>query len=138
MNSILTKLAKANKNIVLLYTEALNFRDCEEFSRFFPEKSFSFGLAEANMVSAAAGFALAGKLPIVFGNAEFLVERAFEQIKKDICLPNLNVKMVGVGNNDSNKKLLGILENVKLGDGEMDCLQELCEEYGPAYLEIRQ
>lgn len=136
MNSILVKLAKANKNVVLLSTGALCFRDCEEFSRSFPDRFFNFGLAEANMISAAAGFALAGKLPIVFGNAQFLLERAFEQIKNDICLPNLNVKMVGVGANDSNKGLLEILENVKFVDGEMDELEHLCAEYGPSYLEI--
>ena len=65
-----------------------------------------------------------------------MLERAFEQIKNDICLPNLNVKMVGVGANDSNKGLLEILENVKFVDGEMDELEHLCAEYGPSYLEI--
>ena len=87
----LIKLAKGNKNVVVLNTEALACKDCEEFAKFFPERVFSFGLAEANMVSAAAGFALAGKLPVVVGNAQFLIERAFEQIKNDLVIPNLNV-----------------------------------------------
>lgn len=130
MNSTLTKLAKAHKNVVLLYTEALCSKDCEEFARFFPERSFSFGLAEANMISAAAGFALAGKLPVVVGNAEFLLERAFEQIKNDICLPNLNVKMMAFGHSEMAIALLKLLPNIILVEGG---LQEIFDQYGPMY-----
>lgn len=135
MNNGLIKLAK-NKNIVVLNTEALSCKECEEFLKFFPERAFSFGLAEANMISAAAGFALAGKLPIVIGNAQFLIERAFEQIKNDLFIPNLNVKLVGIGKNEFAKKLLGTLNGIEMREGFIDDLEEMALKYGPAYLEI--
>ncbi len=137
MISTLVRLARANKNIVLLNTESISAKHCEEFARFFPDRSFSFGLAETNMISAAAGFALAGKLPIVVGSAEFLVERAFEQIKKDIYMSNLNVKLVGFGENEFNSRLLATLDDFKVVVGEIDCLDEMLNQYGPAYLEVK-
>lgn len=133
MLNTLTKLARANKNIVLLNTEAVGFKDCEEFARVFPERTFSFGLAEGNMISVAAGFALAGKLPIVVGNARFLLERAFEQIKNDICLPNLNVKIVALGENEMARDLLKVLPNIRFFEGD---LEEIFDEYGPMYCRV--
>ena len=64
----LLQLAKKYRNIVFLNTESCGNSKFEDLKKFFPDRCFSFGLAEANMISAAAGFALMGKIPIVVGN----------------------------------------------------------------------
>ncbi|MDP2642243.1 MAG: transketolase C-terminal domain-containing protein [Candidatus Peregrinibacteria bacterium] len=67
------------------------------FARFFHDRVFNFGLAEANLVTAAAGSTVRGKLPFVLGGASSLTGKALEQIKDMICYPNLNVKIIGFG-----------------------------------------
>lgn len=67
------------------------------FARFFHDRVFNFGLAEANLVAAAAGSTVRGKLPFVLGGASFLTGKAWEQIKDMVCYPNLNVKIIGFG-----------------------------------------
>ena len=60
----------------------------------YPDRGFNFGIAEPNMVSAAAGLAIAGKVPVVSAYGFLLSLRCCEQIRTDICYPNLNVKLV--------------------------------------------
>lgn len=130
----LLKLAKTHKNLVVLSSSTTD--GLEEFVKYFPEKCFDFGLCEQNMVSVAAGMALAGKLPIVFGNGNFLMERSFEQIKNDICLPNLNVKIVGVGGGDFDLKLAEILPEMKVYTQTSD-FEQMVLEFGPNYFAFK-
>ena len=118
----LLKLAKKHKNLVVLSATG-----CEEFSKYFPERCFSFGWAEANMVSAAAGFALAGKMPVVIGNGRFLFSKAFDQIQNDICIPNLNVKIIGRGD----ERIVKGLKNMKVLSS-VD-FKEMALNYGPTW-----
>ena len=134
MSNVLVKLGKSLKNMVILNTGSVQDEECEEFARFVPDRYFNFGLAEANMLSAAAGFAIAGKSPIVFGNARFLMSTAFDQVYNDICLPNLNVKIVGLGKGEVDKELVKILPNVRVTPGGFENLEKVLKEYGPAYL----
>lgn len=134
MSNVLVKLGKSIKNLVILDTGSMGDGDCEEFARFFPERYFNFGLAEANMLSAAAGFAIAGKLPLVFGNARFLLSAAFDQVYHDICLPNLNVKIVGLGEGQVDKDLVKILPNMHVAKRNSGNFEEILKDYGPAYL----
>ncbi|RLG97309.1 transketolase family protein, partial [Candidatus Bathyarchaeota archaeon] len=55
---------------------------------------FNFGVAEANMMSAAAGLASSGKIPFVSTFAVFATGRAYNQYRTSIAYPNLNVKIV--------------------------------------------
>ena len=134
MNNLLS-LAKSNKNMVLLHTDAVNCDGCGEFEKFFPDRTFSFGLAEANMMSCAAGFALAGKLPFVVGNSDFLLSRAFDQFYNDVCIANLNVKVLGMGQSDLDEKLLKIFPNLRDVSGEEEPLDLMIKEYGPMYFQ---
>lgn len=63
----------------------------------FPDKFIECGIAECNAIGVAAGLASAGAIPIVYGMAPFLLYRAYEFIRDDICIQNLNVKIVGSG-----------------------------------------
>ncbi|WP_426321771.1 transketolase family protein [Microbacterium sp. E-13] len=77
-----------------------------EFRAGFPDRFVDVGLAEQACVGIAAGLAYDGKTPVVFGMLPFLSMRALEQIRTDVCYPNLPVKIVGshgglVGNGGS-------------------------------------
>lgn len=135
------KLGKKYKNLVVLSAGSHNTSICEDFEKFFPDRYFSFGLAYQNMVSAAAGFALMKKIPIVVGDDFYLFSKAFEQIYNDICLPNLNVKFIGVNENENLETdfdhLYKSLPNFKYLKHDRDfeeALSEMFLEYGPMCL----
>ena len=67
------------------------------YRRNFSKRSFNFGIAEENMVAAAAGMALCGKVPFLYTAAPFLVYRSYEFIRDDLCLQNVPVKLFGSG-----------------------------------------
>jgi transketolase len=55
------------------------------------------GVSEANIIGMAAGLALEGKIPYVNTIATFITRRCFEQIVLDLCLHNVNVRLIGSG-----------------------------------------
>jgi transketolase len=65
------------------------------FAKEFPERFFSFGIAEANMVAAGAGMALAGKIPFVSSFSAFAINKGFEQLRVCAAYPHVNLKVVG-------------------------------------------
>lgn len=69
----------------------------ELFRREMPDRLLDFGIAEGNMVGAAAGLASVGFIPFVYTAGAFLAYRAYEFIRDDVCLQNQNVKIVGMG-----------------------------------------
>ena len=62
----------------------------------FPAQYMDYGIAEANMVSSAAGLAAGGMIPFLFGTTNFIAMRAFEFIRNDVAIPNYNVKFLGI------------------------------------------
>jgi len=64
------------------------------FAAEFPTRFFNCGIAEANMVGMAAGFAASGKIPFASTFAVFAPGRCFDQIRMAIIQPKLNVKIV--------------------------------------------
>ena len=63
------------------------------FKKAFPEQHFNCGIAEANMMCVAAGFATMGLVPFASSFAMFAAGRAFEQVRNSIGYPHLNVKI---------------------------------------------
>ena len=63
------------------------------FKKKFPDRFINAGIAEANMMTTAAGLASCGKTVFASSFAMFASGRAFEQIRNSICYPNLNVKI---------------------------------------------
>ena len=61
----------------------------------YPERYFEMGIGEQNMVAAAVGLALSGKIPFVHSFSIFVTGRAFEQVRQSVALPRANVKLVG-------------------------------------------
>lgn len=69
----------------------------DKYRRDLPNQYLNLGISEANMISMAAGMASCGKIPFAYTIGAFLAYRAFEFIRNDVCLQNMNVKIVGTG-----------------------------------------
>lgn len=92
---VMSALGESHPDLVALGSDGRAI--FEEFSRRFPRRFVDVGIAEANLIGVAAGLARAGKVVFVATIASFLLRRAYEQIRIDVCDPNLPVKLVGVG-----------------------------------------
>ena len=81
----------------IFLTGDLGFKALEPLREQMGERFINAGVAEQNMVSVAAGLASQGLSPWVYSIAPFCYARPFEQIRNDVCLHKLPVKMVGNG-----------------------------------------
>ena len=86
---------KSTRNIVVLEADLGKSTMTCYFEQAFPKRFFEMGIAEANMTSFAAGLSLTGKIPFTNSFAVFAAGRAYDQIRQGICIPGLNVKIVG-------------------------------------------
>ncbi len=91
----LVELGKRNKDVVVLEADLGKSTRTVLFKEAFPDRFFEMGIAEQNMASTAAGFALAGKMPFYNSFAVFASGRAFDQIRNSICIPKLKVRICG-------------------------------------------
>jgi transketolase len=91
----LVEIGRENPNIVVLEADLGKSTMSCYFEQEFPSRFFEMGIAEANMTSFAAGLSLAGKIPFTNSFAVFAAGRAFDQIRQGICIPGLNVRIVG-------------------------------------------
>lgn len=90
----LLKLGKLDKNIIVLDADlSCSTKTCF-FAKEFPERFFNFGVAEQNMMAAAAGLAACGKTVFVSTFAVFASGRAWDQVRTSISYNNFNVKIV--------------------------------------------
>ncbi len=94
--SAICALGENDPRVVFL-TGDLGYRALEQVRNVLGSRFINAGVAEQNMVSVAAGLAREGFLPIVYSIAPFVVLRAFEQIRNDVCFHDLDVKIVGNG-----------------------------------------
>jgi transketolase len=91
----LVEIGSENKNVVVLEADLGKSTMTCYFEEAFPERFFEMGIAEANMTSFAAGLSLTGKIPFTNSFAVFAAGRAFDQIRQGVCIPGLNVRIVG-------------------------------------------
>ncbi|HVZ88493.1 MAG TPA: transketolase [Polyangia bacterium] len=82
---------------LVFMTADVGYMAVEGIAEACGERFINVGIAEQNMVSVAAGLAREGHLPWVYGIAPFVVFRPYEQIRTDVCLHKLPVKLVGNG-----------------------------------------
>ena len=88
----LVKLGEKNDKVVVMDADLAHATQTGMFKDKYPERFYNMGIAEANMMCAAAGFAHTGYVPFVSTFALFGAGRAFEQIRNSICYTNCNVK----------------------------------------------
>ncbi|MCL2249824.1 MAG: transketolase family protein [Oscillospiraceae bacterium] len=91
----LVSLGEKNESIVVLDADLGASTMGMLFEKAYPNRHFEMGIAEANMVSVAAGLALTGKIPFVSSFAVFASGRTFDQIRQSVTISKLNVKIVG-------------------------------------------
>ncbi len=89
----LAEVGLKNENIVVLDADLSKSTKTADFKNVCPERFINMGIAEANMMTVAAGLSTCGKIPFVSTFAMFAAGRAFEQIRNSICYPKLNVKV---------------------------------------------
>lgn len=92
----LLELAKRDRDIVAVTTDARGSVTLDTFARELPDQFVELGIAEQNAVGVGAGLASAGKKVFVCGPACFYVARSLEQVKVDVAYSGYPVKIVGV------------------------------------------
>ncbi len=91
----LVDIGRENPDIVVLEADLGKSTMTCYFEEAFPERFFEMGIGEANMTSFAAGLSLTGKIPFTNSFSVFAAGRAYDQIRQGICIPKLNVKIIG-------------------------------------------
>jgi len=138
-------------DILVLDADLSKSTKTEVFKKKFPDRFINMGIAEANMMSTAAGLASCGKIVFASSFAMFAAGRAFEQIRNSICYPCLNVKIgathagISVGEDGATHQCLediGImrtLPNMVIMNPADDteakaCVEAAVKHDGPVYL----
>ena len=78
----------------------MGFGVVDKLKQEMPDRITNCGIMEQGTIGIAAGMSMSGLKPVVYSIVNFLVFRALEQIRNDIVLQNLNVKLVSTGVND--------------------------------------
>lgn len=89
-------LAEADNGMMMLIGDISHHLLCD-FESKFPSRFLNAGICEQALIGMAAGMAIGGMRPIVHTIAPFCVERAYEQIKIDLCYQNVDVTIISVG-----------------------------------------
>lgn len=91
----LVRWAKDKPNILVLSADLTSSTEIDLFRNTYPDRFFSMGIAEQNMLSFAGGLAREGFIPFVHTFAVFIYRRAYDQIAMSVAYPNLPVRMFG-------------------------------------------
>lgn len=90
----LAKLGAENKKIVVVGADTTGSIKTSIFGQKFPERFFNVGIAEQNMISVAAGLAMAGKVAFASTYAVFAPGKCVDQMRNAIAYPEIDVKLV--------------------------------------------
>jgi transketolase len=91
----LAELGKRNPNVAALDADLMKSTYSVKFAKEFPERFWTVGIAEANMVGIACGLAMCDKIPFASSFAVFLVDKGFDQLRVGAAYPHVNAKFVG-------------------------------------------
>lgn len=89
----LVELGEKYKNLVVLDADLSKSTKTVMFAKKYPERFFEMGIAEANMISTAAGLASCGKIAFASTFAVFATGRVYDQIRMDVAYSKANVKI---------------------------------------------
>jgi transketolase len=91
----LLELGKTHPQVVALSGDLEDSARAIWFKQQYPERFFSVGIAEQDMIGTAAGLAMAGKIPFACSFSQFVTGKALEQLRLAVCYQRLNVKIAG-------------------------------------------
>jgi len=91
--SALAELGAAHDDLIVFDADLSGATKTGTFQKAFPDRHFNCGIAEGNMMAAAAGASTMGLVPFASSFAMFAAGRAFEQVRNSIGYPHLNVKI---------------------------------------------
>lgn len=89
----LLEAGRADNRIVALTADLKESLKMDAFANEFPDRFIQCGIAEANMVGAAAGLAITGKVPFIGSFAEFVTGRVYDQLRQAVAYGKTNVKI---------------------------------------------
>lgn len=141
----------SDERIIVLDADLSKSTKTATFKKKYPERFFNMGIAEADMISTAAGLATCGKIVFASSFAMFAAGRAFEQIRNSVGYPKLNVKIgathagISVGEDGATHQCLediGLMRTIPgmvilnpADDTEAKlCVKAAIEHVGPVYL----
>ncbi len=90
---VLVELGTENPNVIVLGVDVTPSVKTDMFKKAFPDRFFSVGISEQDMIGTAAGFYIAGKVPFVSAYGEFAVGRPFDQIRQTLAYSEVPVKI---------------------------------------------
>ena len=89
----LLEAGRRDKRVVALTADLKGSLKMDAFAAEFPERFIQCGIAEANMVGAAAGLAVTGQSPFIGSFAEFVTGRVYDQLRQEVSYGRANVKI---------------------------------------------
>jgi transketolase len=89
----LQELGQENKDVVALCADLTGSLKMDAFEKENPDRFFQVGIAEANMISIAAGMTIGGKIPFTGTFANFSTGRVYDQIRQCVAYSGKNVKI---------------------------------------------
>jgi len=87
--------AKDRPEVVVVTADLTNSSEVGKWRDTYPDRYFSVGMAEQNMLSFAGGLAREGYTPYIHTFAVFIYRRAYDQLAMSVAYPNLRVRMIG-------------------------------------------
>jgi len=91
----LVVFAATRPELIVLSADLTSSCEANDFRDAYPDRFFSFGVAEQNMMGFAAGLAREGFSPYVHTFAVFICRRPYDQVAMSIAYPNLRVRLIG-------------------------------------------
>lgn len=151
----LVKFGAENEKVVALEADLGKSTMSIMFQEKYPERYFEMGIAEANMISVAAGLSLTGKIPFASTFAVFASGRPYDQIRTSICIPKLNVKICGssaglsdFGDGSTHQSIddiaiMRVLPNMTVFSPvdaveTVQCMRAMLEIDGPCYIRVNR
>jgi transketolase len=149
----LVKLGAKYGGIVVLDADLSCSVQTAKFAAEYPDRHFNMGIAEQNMVGAAAGFAARGKIPFACSFSIFSTGRPWEIIRNSVCYPNLNVKILGshagvlTGEDGASHQalediaIMRVLPNMKIVQPAdhyeaLSVMEKVVSDFGPTYIRV--
>jgi len=147
----LLELGRKNDKVVALCADLTGSVKMGAFKKEFPDRFFQAGIAEANMMGMAAGFAVTGKIPFTGTFANFSTGRVYDQIRQSIAYSNMNVKICAshagltLGEDGATHQILEDIGMMKMLPGMVvinpcdynqtkQATKAIAEHVGPVYL----